>query len=453
MRRILLPLLLAVLGGVACAGGGGEEGAPEIGSADTGAGAAEATAPAPDTAPSEPGPALGTPEERQCTTCHLNLSDSALVEPAVAFVQSIHGTEGLACAGCHGGDAAATDAALAHRGMLARPPRTRIPELCARCHANATFMKRFDPNLRIDQLARYRTSVHGRRLLQEGDTRVATCVSCHSSHAIKPPSEEMSTVHPKHIPELCGSCHSDADRMAPYGIPTDQEEEYRQSVHWEAVSEKSDLSAPVCNDCHGNHGAVPPGFASVGFVCADCHAQIGTFFSASVHDTAFLTLKLPACATCHGNHRITHASDTFLALGEGGVCGGSGCHTPADPGGRAALTMRSLIDSLRTRFEQADSILLAAEQAGMPVSQAQFELRQGRNALVQAHAATHSALVDSVRARVGEGLAIADSGVGRGRAAFAELKVRREGLAASTGGILVLIIGLLLKIRQVERDR
>ena len=55
-------------------------------------------------------------------------------------------------------------------------------------------------------------------------------------------------------------------------LPTDQLANYQQSVHYAALTKGNDLSAPTCNDCHGNHGAAPPGAGSVVNVCGTCHA-------------------------------------------------------------------------------------------------------------------------------------------------------------------------------------
>jgi hypothetical protein len=334
---------------------------------------------------------------------------------------------------------------------MAVPARTRTPEICGRCHSNAEFMKRFNADIRVDQVDRYRTSVHGHLLLEEGDESAATCVDCHGSHKILPPTDEQSSVYPLKIPELCGRCHADPDHMAPYGIPTNQLEEYETSVHWRTASEGGDLSAPVCNDCHGNHGAAPPGYTTVGRVCAECHFQIGQYYAVSPHDTAFARLGLPACATCHENHAIMEGSDEVLGLGDDATCQGAGCHSTDDPGGRAAGVMHALIDSLRTEFEGADSLLLAAEHAGMQVSQAQFELNRARNALVEARAVIHTADLDSIASKIADGRDVAATGRSSGEAAFSELDLRRTGLAISSAVILVLIIGLVLKIRQVDR--
>lgn len=387
-----------------------------------------------------------------CLDCHRKLDEERLAAPARNFGADVHGATGFGCVACHGGDATAATKERAHERFVGEPAKRLVPQLCGRCHANTRFMRRHAPGLPTDQLARYRTSVHGERLFRYGDTAVAVCTSCHTVHAMRPPSDQHSSVHPTNIPGTCGGCHDDPEHMSPYDIAVDQVERYRESVHWEAVSEGGDLSAPVCNDCHGNHGATPPGYEWVGNVCGECHSRIADYFSGSVHDSVFVLLGSPGCATCHGNHSVGTASDEMISLEEGGTCAGSGCH---DPGGESAAAVRRMagaIDSLNHAFEQADSILRVAEEAGMPVSEAQFQLQQGQNTLVRARAITHTANLDSVESAVAEGIGVADTAYERGEEALAELEWRRRGLGVSATVILILIAGLVLKIRQVERS-
>ncbi|MDH3733847.1 MAG: hypothetical protein OEU54_09955 [Gemmatimonadota bacterium] len=385
----------------------------------------------------------------ECLVCHVTLDDDALSEPATAWEADTHNLTGLTCTGCHGGDAATAIADVAHAGMVATPTRGNTPDMCGRCHANADFMRDYDPDIRIDQLERYYTSRHGQRLL-EGDDGVATCVDCHSAHSIQSSVETTSLTHPLNIPSTCGSCHADEEHMSSYGIATDQLDEYERSIHWKMVAEEGDLSSPVCNDCHGNHGAVPPGHSSVGRVCGECHFQIETFFAASPHDSVFVGLDRPGCATCHGNHDIQVAEDEQFGLGDRSTCTGAGCHTEQDEGGVAAARMKLLVDSLVRAYGRSDSILHEAELAGMPVDQARFELAQVQTALVSARAVMHSARLDSVGAKIDEGLALADAGFGAGEGAFVELSSRRLGLAVSAVVIFVLVIGLILRIRELE---
>jgi hypothetical protein len=391
------------------------------------------------------------PEKPTCITCHEILPDARLANPAKNFSGDVHATKGFGCVACHGGDAtiaglAAMDSA---KGYLGRPARGLISQLCGRCHSDAQFMRQYNPALRVDQEAEYATSIHGQRLAQVNDPNVATCVSCHPAHRIRPPSETQSSVHPLKVAETCGACHSNAAFIAPYGIPSDQMEKYQGSIHWVKLSEEHDLSAPTCNDCHGNHGAAPPGVSWVGNTCGQCHTVMADFFAQSLHARLFPMLGVPGCAACHNNHEILLTSDEMLGFGEGAVC--TKCHTAESTSGEKIATMRSLIDSLKLASHGADSILLRAENSGVEVSQALFDLEGAQTALVQARAAVHAFTVDAVSEHVNVGLETTTEAYTRGEQAMGELRFRRTGLTISVTIILALIVGLILRIREIDR--
>ena len=323
-----------------------------------------------------------------------------------------------------------------------------IELVCGRCHSDAEYMRQFNPALRVDQVAEYRSSTHGRRLAASDDPNVATCASCHVAHFIKPADDPASSVHPLRVAETCGSCHADPDLMEPYGHPTNQLDRYSESVHWKALAEKGDLSAPTCNDCHGNHGAAPPGISWVGNVCGSCHPVMADLFAESEHAEALIDLGEPGCSACHANHAVVPPSDEFLGMGDEAVC--AECHLDDDEGGETAAAMRALIDSLKAGMDAADSVLADAENAGMEVSQAQFELGDALSALVRARASIHAFSLDVVAEEVEAGLEVTDRAREQGLGALRELRFRRAGLAVSSLIILVLIAGLLYKIRETE---
>jgi len=157
----------------------------------------------------------------------------------------------------------------------------------------------------------------------------------------------------------------------------------------------------------------------------------------------------PGCPTCHENHAIKEASDAMLGLGDKAVC--STCHSADDKGGKSATEMRALIDSLDVDSGKARALLGQAEQAGMEVSQARFDLNGAREALVKARAAVHAFTVDAVKKETEPGLAISQKAYARGLRALDELRFRRRGLGVSLVIIIALIAGLVMKIRQVER--
>jgi hypothetical protein len=101
------------------------------------------------------------------------------------------------------------------KGFLAKPGREQVAEFCGRCHSNAEFMRRYNPSIRVDQVAEYASSVHGRRLTGLGDPKTATCVSCHPAHSIRPPTDPLSSVNPLNVPATCARCHADSRTALP----------------------------------------------------------------------------------------------------------------------------------------------------------------------------------------------------------------------------------------------
>lgn len=383
-----------------------------------------------------------------CINCHSTL-DGTLGEPAKLFEHDIHRARGLSCNDCHGGNPNRPDKEGAKDrmwGYVAKPTAQQIPAFCGKCHSDAAFMKKFNPSLRVDQVQEYFTSVHGNRL-RGGDQNVATCVSCHGVHGIRPPNDPLSSVYAVNVAETCSKCHSDAARMRPYGIAHDQYQKYRSSVHAQALYDKRDLSAPTCNDCHGNHGAVPPGIETVANVCGQCHGRQAELFQKSPHKEPFLKLQKGECLKCHSNHDIQPPTDAMAGVGQGSVC--TTCHNN-DAGFAAAQKIGGGLTGLSSRIDAAKEILHLAEKAGMEVSRPKFELGEATDGLTQARVLIHSASAEEVNAAVAPAMEVADKGVQAGENAFAELAYRRKGLGVSLVFILFLAVLVYLKIRQIE---
>ena len=301
-------------------------------------------------------------DSTSCLQCHgSDMFDAAARAKIHTFPADVHAQVGLSCHDCHGGNpdprlgqdmTAAMDPNFKANPYRGAPKRTAIPDFCGRCHASAEYMKRFNPGMHVDQVTEYWTSKHG-ELLRKGDTNVATCIDCHSVHDIRRKSQPESPVYPTHVGETCSRCHSDAKRMASYHIPTDQYARWRVSVHANAMFKKDDLSAPTCNDCHGNHGATPPGVDRLVFVCGHCHLREAELFRASAkyqgwnqhndllatgakcgdcHDDQRKNIQIPRfneCVTCHENHAIIRPSVAMLGAVPDTPC--AFCHEGVGP--------------------------------------------------------------------------------------------------------------------------
>jgi predicted CXXCH cytochrome family protein len=320
---------------------------------------------------------------------------------------------------------------------------------CTKCHANAAYIRSYNPSLPVDQGEKYRTSVHG-TLNARGDAKVAECASCHGSHGILPPQEVKSRVYPANIPATCGTCHSNAGYMKQYGIPTDQVEKFSRSVHGVALLQKHDAGAPACNSCHGNHGATPPGVESISKVCGTCHALNADLFSSSPHKKAFDERKLPECETCHSNHEIVAATSKLLGVTPEAVC--SRCHseTSNPKGYHVAATMRTLADSLEHAEDRARARVDEAEQRGMEITEAKFKLRDARQARLEARTKVHSFNEGQFREVLDKGLSIAAAVDEEAQHAVDEYYFRRIGLGVATLIITIVAVTLYLFIRRLE---
>ena len=385
-----------------------------------------------------------------CLDCHSALDPPQQVTQE-QFAQDIHAQKGLTCAACHGGDPskADMDAMSKAAGFRGKPARKDVPGLCGKCHSDGAYMRQYNPSLRTDQFAQYQTSIHGKRLAK-GDSKVAVCIDCHGVHGIRPATDTRSKVHPTHVAETCSRCHADAAYMKGYGIPTDQYAHYTSSVHHDALVVRGDLSAPTCTTCHGNHGAAPPGVATVQNVCSTCHVFQAQLFEKSPHKAAFQAASLPGCVSCHSNHRIVHPSDVMLGTGKESVC--TNCHTQGDAGYKAAEQFQEQIARLEGTVKSSDEILDRAESAGMEVSDARLEQDQARDALTKARVTIHAFNFDSLQQGISAGLKITTKTYESGKAALAERDYRRKGLGVSLFFIVVVLIGLRFYIRHIERS-
>jgi len=390
----------------------------------------------------------GAQTTNNCLVCHGAL-DPPFQVTEDQFSHDIHSQKGLTCASCHGGDPgrADMDAMSKAAGFRGHIERSQIPEFCGRCHSDAAFMRQYNPSLRTDQLAQYKTSVHGQRLAK-GDTKAAVCIDCHSVHDLRPASDPKSRVNPLNIADTCSRCHSDTAYMKPYSIPTDQSVKYKLSVHHQAMVDRGDLSAPTCSTCHGNHGAAPPGVGSVANVCATCHVFQAQMYDKSSHGEVFRAAGLPGCVVCHSNHDVRHPTDAKLGTGPEGVC--MQCHSPGDSCDQARAKMLADLTQLDDAIKNANSVLAVAESSGMEVSEARLGQDQARDSLTKARVTIHAFQPKLVEQDIQAGMKIAATDLQAGKDALKERDYRRWGLGVSVCFIVIVLIGLRLYLREIE---
>ena len=415
--------------------------------------------------------------QNNCVLCHSDASAHAgetlfraSSDPAVKgshmnlkeVVEDVHFQRGLSCAGCHGGDPAAD---MGHAHVKEWPEKDRdknrawVVQFCARCHADPKMMHEFNQSLPTDQLAKFKESPHGHRLIDLHDDRAPTCISCHGVHGIRPAKDPQSKVYAQRVPETCGACHANAQTMAGImksdgsPLPTNQLAEFRTSVHGKALLERGDLGAPACNDCHGNHGPVPPGVASVSRSCSLCHSANASLFDGSKHKVAFDKHNWPECSKCHGNHGIQKTHDQMLQTGTGALC--SGCHRQfAKDNPDCEKTAQFFHDTIAGMDESRSNFITVSEKLaakGLDVDALTAQTSDIADAVKKSRSYIHSFSRSSFDQVAAPGQEAVKKANGLVAAAWQEYRFRQTGLIASIAVIALLMIAVYLKLRQLEQ--
>jgi len=227
-------------------------------------------------------------------------------------------TASASCVACHA-DAAKAMTAGAHTA-LGNPSD---PQTCIACHGTANVSKavagpQFCATCHANEVEQYRASIHG-RARDHGNADVPTCQSCHgSAHAALPATDPQSPVSKQHLPDTCGSCHSNPQLAAKYMFTEVRPvQAYRQSVHGRALA-TGNANAASCGDCHGTHDILPASDPhskiwkqNVASTCGQCHTGVYNTYAQSIHGQAVAkgVLQAATCTDCHSEHRILAPGD------------------------------------------------------------------------------------------------------------------------------------------------
>jgi cytochrome c7-like protein len=242
------------------------------------------------------------------------------IDPAL-WAASVHGAGGYACVQCHTGITTYPHPEL--KAQDRRDVTLQFYPTCKQCHSG-NYEKTLD-------------SVHQKALDKAlkgepgGNKNAAVCADCHNPHyqtrLTNPDTHEILPDAHVQIPQTCARCHS-----AIY-------DQYKESVHGQALLEFINPDVPTCIDCHGVHNIQNPTTEAFRInspqLCARCHTnpaimdkygistQVLNTYLADFHGTTTTLFQKqspdqitnkPVCVDCHGVHNIARPSDPQRGL-------------------------------------------------------------------------------------------------------------------------------------------
>ncbi|MBI5362544.1 MAG: hypothetical protein HZA53_05145 [Planctomycetes bacterium] len=227
-----------------------------------------------------------------CTECHDD--DNG---PVQAYRDSTHGKraadgDALAplCQDCHGN----------HAILKLKDPNSAIspfnvPLMCAQCHAEGSPVERSHDLPEEQVFQRYKDSIHGKGLYEQGLTVTAVCTSCHTGHNVRPHVDPKSSIHKGSVVKTCMKCHGQIEQV------------HRKVIAGELWEKEG--AVPLCVECHSPH-EIRKVFYDTNMANADCLRCHSTpvvstkdgrslQVDESVHARSIHGRKSVSCAQCH----------------------------------------------------------------------------------------------------------------------------------------------------------
>ena len=292
-------------------------------------------------------------EAVDCAMCHDDVGEELAAGPHGAWAEDKDSPAAI-CIICHG-----AHNVLSPDDPAAPVSSARSEELCGRCHVRELRQVAKSPHARSTtdgpaascvschsghaakppqgeqeevaicgtcherQAIEHRRSLHG-RAAAAGDELAPSCVTCHEHHAILPHTNTASPTSTFNIPILCGRCHHEGTKVSEtHDIPQDRIlENYSLSIHGEGLFKKGLSVTAVCTSCHTSHDILEhtdPRSSinrdNVASTCTVCHSRIEEVHVKIVEGRLWEEQphQIPSCVECHQPHKIRR--ELLTALG------------------------------------------------------------------------------------------------------------------------------------------
>ena len=257
--------------------------------------------------------------EQYCLSCHndpnlsMTLPDGEKLSLYISpdkLAKSVHSPLGIECEACH------TEITTYPHPKIDYQNKRELSRsyylTCKKCHPT-NYEKTLD-------------SMHA-KAAEAGNLNAPVCTDCHGTHDVQSPDKPRTRVS-----TTCGQCHSDIYQQ------------YKSSVHGNALIQEDNPDVPVCTDCHGVHNIQNPRTAlfrvETPELCAGCHANeklmskyglpanVYDIYKLSWHgvDVSVYQARWPTiwhtsavCTDCHGVHNIRRTDDHASTVYQGNL--------------------------------------------------------------------------------------------------------------------------------------
>ena len=347
-------------------------------------------------------------------------------------------TAAPACNDCHG-----------NHGAACLPGVQSVANVCGQCHGREASL--FRASIKNDLFEAL---------------EVAECTVCHGNHRIVHPTPEM--FRSASAPQVSGGTVARVDPfeaafgdlppgetawaewsavVAPHLDSDDERLAHTVTVDWDGGT--SDLDATVRPGQPLPQASASDGPPGEPITRLSVEPLSGLPVEAGDAVRLRVEIEAPADRALR-ELRVSSRPGVGIHVVEGSVC--LTCHSIGDECDQATELMYATLTETQRNLREAGRQLHEVERAGIDVGEMQFELGStGQTAIVEGNALIHAFDPQRLVERAEAGNEVATAALAAAEAARTELLYRRRGLGISLVLIALALVGLYLKIRQIDR--
>ena len=183
-------------------------------------------------------------------------------------------------------------------------------------------------------------------------------------------------------------------------------------------------------------------------ICGRCHSVTAKYFKDSPHYIALSEVGAPRCIDCHGNHEILFPGVEMFSTDEEGHCGS--CHEEDSVGYKTAQQIRALLETATSQVEEMEREFSDIEHSGRNLDDLQTLAEEANTYLTEVLPITHTLSLDRIKEKTDHVAENAKKHLEKVGEFKDELKARKRNLAVVLVVILITAGLLWLKRRSLD---